>query len=77
VSIPKGAYYLVADFQRAFGTMPSYDFALKMIEESRVGAVPSNDFVTEPAKAHRVRLCVAVEDDVLARAADQLKNLQR
>jgi aminotransferase len=77
VCIPQGAYYLVADFQRAFGSMPSYDFVLKMIDEAKIGAVPSNDFVTAPAKANWVRFCVAVEDDVLTQAAEQLRGLRR
>lgn len=77
LSQPQGAYYIVADYSRNFGDMDSPAFVMKMLEESKVGAVPSNDFVEKPRDHRWVRICVALEDSELEKAADQLTKLSK
>lgn len=72
---PQGAYYVMADFSSFAPELNALEFVDRMIERTKVGAVPANDFVPD-AKGHQwVRFCVAVPDEDLAQAVEQLKQL--
>lgn len=75
VSKPQGTYYMVGNYKDRFPNLQSKEFVNLMIERTRVGAVPVDDFVSSSKDPRWVRFCFAVEDDVLARAAQQLKSL--
>lgn len=70
---PEGAYYLIVDFRDIAPDLSSYDCVMKMIRECGVGAVPSDDFVSQ--KASWARFCYALEDSVLLEVRERLKNL--
>lgn len=74
---PQGAYYVIANFEKNFGKMPSSAFVDFMIEKAKVGAVPAGDFVQDVTDQHWVRFCIAVEDTVLEAAAEQLLQLRK
>lgn len=74
--VPEGAYYLLSRYDRMAPGFDSMAFVNRMIHESGVGAVPSSDFVREPAHAPWIRFCLAVEDEVLHAALDRMKALQ-
>ena len=73
---PRGSYYILADYSGIRADLPSGKFVNWMIDRAKVGAVPATDFVDEAEEAKWVRFCYAVEDDVLKRAAEQLKILK-
>lgn len=73
--VPEGAYYLLSRYDRMAPGFDSMAFVNRMIHESGVGAVPSSDFVREPAHAPWIRFCLAVEDEVLHAALDRMKAL--
>lgn len=74
--VPAGAYYMIADFSRAFPNRTTHEFVHEMIATAGVGAVPSSDFVLEPGKAPWIRFCLAVEDEVLHDALRRLQALK-
>lgn len=76
VIYPQGAYYAMADFREMFPGLSSMEFVDRMIERARVGAVPADDFVAEPEKHRWVRVCFALPDEDLARAAEMLEGLR-
>lgn len=74
---PSGAYYVLADYSAIRADLPSNRFVDWMIEKSKVGAVPAIDFIDDATDARWVRFCCAVEDDILEKAAAQLRMLAR
>ncbi|MBS1716789.1 MAG: pyridoxal phosphate-dependent aminotransferase [Armatimonadetes bacterium] len=75
-NVPQGAYYMICRFDKAFPNLTSLEFAQRMIRETGVGSVPSNDFVREPEKAPWVRFCLAIGDEVIDAALDRLAGLK-
>jgi len=73
---PQGAYYAMADFRNMFPKLDSKAFVDRMIEKTRVGAVPADDFVSDPENHRWVRFCFAVPDEDLAKAAQMLRALR-
>lgn len=72
---PQGAYYIMADFSGIAPDLTSMQFVDRMIERTRVGGVPSDDFVPD-ATGHRwLRFCIAVPDESLEAAIASLQKL--
>jgi aminotransferase len=79
-SIPKGAYYVLADASRLPGKT-SRDKALYLLAETKVGTVPGSAFFDQrgPQAARGetlLRFCFAKTDADLARACDGLATLR-
>lgn len=72
----QGTYYMMADFSERFPQYNADEFVDHMIKTARVGAVPAADFVPESAGATWMRFCFAVPDEMLERAAENLKALR-
>ena len=72
---PQGAYYVMADFRKLFPELDSTSFVNRMIDRTRVGAVPSDDFVTDPQNHQWVRFCFALSDEDLHTAGEWLRAL--
>ncbi|KAB8320179.1 aminotransferase class I/II-fold pyridoxal phosphate-dependent enzyme [Tolypothrix campylonemoides VB511288] len=75
-SIPKGAYYVLADISR-FGYKTDVEFALYLIKEIGVAVVPGSSFFSQPEKASKfIRFCFSKKPETLATAGDRLLKLQ-
>lgn len=75
-SIPKGAYYVLADISR-FGYKTDTEFVLYLIKEIGVAAVPGSSFFSQPEKASKfIRFCFSKKPETLAAAGDRLLKLQ-
>jgi len=72
---PQGAYYLMASYDNLSPELSSREFVDRMISETKVGAVPADDFVLDSTEHRWVRFCVALPDEQLERAAQQLSKL--
>lgn len=75
---PQGAYYVIADTTKRFPGLTSEEVAEILIQKAHVGAVPASDFlgvdvIGDPKRSNFLRFCFAVEDDLLEKAARQLK----
>lgn len=75
VIYPQGSYYVIADFRERYQELNSMQFVNRMIERTRVGAVPADDFVGDPENHRWVRVCFALPDEELERAAGYLEKL--
>jgi len=65
-------YFQLLDYS-AISDEDDMDFALRLIREHGVAAIPVTPFLHEAARAGRVlRFCFAKRDDTLARAAERL-----
>ena len=73
--LPDGAYYMMVDYSELFPKLRSEEFVDFMIKKVQVGAVPAKDFVLDSSNERWVRLCFAVPDDVLEKAASQIAML--
>jgi methionine aminotransferase len=68
----RGTYFQLLDYS-AVSDHEDMDFALQLIREHGVAAIPITPFLHEGARAGRVlRFCFAKRDDTLARAAERL-----
>jgi methionine aminotransferase len=68
----RGTYFQLLDYS-AVSDDEDMDFALQLIREHGVAAIPITPFLHEGARAGRVlRFCFAKRDDTLARAAERL-----
>ena len=68
----RGTYFQLLDYS-AISDEDDMDFALRLIREHGVAAIPVTPFLHEGARAGRVlRFCFAKRDDTLARAAERL-----
>jgi aspartate/methionine/tyrosine aminotransferase len=75
-SIPKGAYYVLADISR-FGYKTDTEFVLYLIKEIGVAVVPGSSFFSQPEKASKfIRFCFSKKPETLAAAGDRLLKLQ-
>lgn len=73
--VPEGAYYVLADISR-FGISNSKEFAMKMLEVTKVAAVPGRAFFNSPIGDNYIRLCFAVNDEALDKACSQILKLK-
>ena len=74
--VPDGAYYLLSRYEGTAPGIDSTEFVRRMIASAGVGAVPSSDFVGDPASAPWIRFCLALEDEVLDHALERLGELR-
>ena len=74
VSVPQGAYYVMADYQDVLGNVEPHEAVLKMIEEKAVNGVPGNIFYANPENVRSVRFHFAVPDAVLDDACERLSS---
>jgi aspartate/methionine/tyrosine aminotransferase len=73
LSVPEGAFYIMADVSPA--GLPSAEFALRLLEERRVGVAPGTAFGSVAAGA--VRIVLASPEDVLAEGVSRLCDFVR
>jgi aminotransferase len=73
--VPEGAYYILADISR-FGFRSSKDFAMKLLETSKVATVPGRAFFASEHGDKYVRLCFAVNDDALDLACKRISEFR-
>lgn len=78
-SVPQGAYYIVADTSKRFPGEPSESVVAKMIERAKVAGVPASDFLGPSVKGDGersafIRFAYSVEDDLIERAVDGLRD---
>jgi aminotransferase len=75
LSIPKGAYYIMADVSSVSG---SDDFAkaMRILEETGVASVPGRAFYHDDAGRNMVRFCYSKPLDVLQEAAQRIRKLR-
>jgi aminotransferase len=75
-SIPKGAYYVLADISR-FGYKTDVEFTLYLIKEIGVAVVPGSSFFSQPEAGSKfIRFCFSKKPETLAAAGDRLLKLQ-
>ena len=75
-SIPKGAYYVLADISR-FGYKTDVEFVLYLIKEIGVAVVPGSSFFSQPEAGSKfIRFCFSKKPETLAVAGDRLLKLQ-
>ena len=68
----RGTYFQLLDYS-TISDEADMDFALRLIREHGVAAIPITPFLHEGARAGRVlRFCFAKRDDTLQRAAERL-----
>jgi aspartate/methionine/tyrosine aminotransferase len=77
---PQGAYYILTDvahFMKAAGIADDYAFAMYLIEEVGVAAVPGSSFYahTELGRT-KIRFCFPKTDDMLREAGERLLKLR-
>jgi aspartate/methionine/tyrosine aminotransferase len=73
LSVPQGAFYIMADVSPA--GLPSAAFAMRLLEEERVGVAPGTAFGSVASEA--VRIVLASPEDVLADGVTRLCGLVR
>jgi aminotransferase len=70
---PRGAYYAMADIS-AFGDDDDRSFALRLVREAGVAAVPGSSFFSRPELGRSlVRFCFCKRDETLDEAAERLR----
>ncbi len=75
-SVPKGAYYVLADISR-FGYKTDLEFAQYLVKEIGVAVVPGSSFFSQPeAGKDFIRFCFSKKPETLAAASDRLLKLQ-
>ena len=73
--VPKGAYYIMADIS-AFGFPDDFTFALHLVDEIGVAAVPGSSFFESKAEGSQiVRFCFCKKFETLEAAEERLKKL--
>jgi len=72
--VPRGAYYVLADIRR-LGAPTAKAAVMKLLERTKIAAVPGTSFYTDAVGETLARFCFAKEDDVLEEAARRLRAL--
>ncbi len=79
--VPRGAYYILTDvapFLERFGLPDDTAFAMFMVKEVGVAAVPGSSFYAHPDLGRtKIRFCFPKTDDVLRDAGERLQKLAR
>ena len=73
-SVPKGAYYVLADASRLPGRS-SKEKAMYLLEKTGVACVPGGAFYHDDAGESLIRFCYAKTDSDLERACERLKKI--
>ncbi|MBI3210514.1 MAG: aminotransferase class I/II-fold pyridoxal phosphate-dependent enzyme [Candidatus Solibacter usitatus] len=72
---PNGAYYIMADIS-GFGFPDDTSFAMHMLRQAGVAAVPGSSFFMNPQDGHSlIRFCFCKKAETLEAARDHLKRL--
>ena len=70
---PEGAYYVLADYTRAFNFKDDVDACEKILKATKVAVVPGSSFFMDPLKGrHLLRFCYAISEDKLERALEMM-----
>lgn len=70
----RGTYFQMLDYSAITGERDS-DFALRLIKEHGVAAIPISPFLTGADPGPVLRFCFAKRDDTLVRAAERLRQV--
>jgi len=70
----RGTYFQMLDYSAITGERDS-DFALRLIKEHGVAAIPISPFLTEVDPGPVLRFCFAKRDDTLEKAAERLRQV--
>jgi methionine transaminase len=70
----RGTYFQMVDYS-AITDEPDRDFAVRLIREHGVAAVPISPFLVGEAAGPLLRFCFAKRDETLARAAERLREV--
>jgi methionine transaminase len=70
----RGTYFQMVDYS-AISTERDTDFALRLIKEHGVAAIPISPFMTEESPGPVLRFCFAKRDETLDRAAERLRKV--
>jgi aminotransferase len=73
VTVPQGAYYVMADYRDVFGDLDPESAVMRMIEEKRVNGVPGHLFFEDPEPVRSIRFHFAVPDGVLDEVCVRLR----
>ncbi|MCY2957712.1 MAG: pyridoxal phosphate-dependent aminotransferase [Planctomycetota bacterium] len=76
ISVPQGAYYVLADYQNVLGDLLPHAAVLKMIEKIKINAVPGHLFFAKPDGVRSMRFQFAVDLPVLDEACRRLRSLR-
>jgi aspartate/methionine/tyrosine aminotransferase len=77
-SPPDGAYYVMADFSTLDARATSTQFAMKLLTEARVAAVPGSNFYLTPGLGEReVRFAFCKQLETIHAAVANLENFYR
>jgi aminotransferase len=76
---PRGAYYILTDvahFMKQYGIEDDVAFAMFLVKEVGVAAVPGSSFYARPELGRtRIRFCFPKTDDLLLEAGERLQKL--
>lgn len=72
--VPEGAYYVLADGRRLEGA-DARENALRLLERTKVAAVPGSAFYSQGGGQELLRFCFAKDDESLAEACRRLEAL--
>jgi aspartate/methionine/tyrosine aminotransferase len=76
-SAPAGCYYVMADFSAIDPESSSLDFAMRLLTEAKVAAVPGANFYLTPGLGeHEVRFAFCKQISTIERAVANLRSLQ-
>ena len=74
---PDGAYYIMADFSAIDPRSSSTDFAMRLLKEAKVAAVPGTNFYLTPGLGeHELRFAFCKKKETLAAAVANLKAMR-
>lgn len=71
VTVPEGAYYMLADYEDRFGPIPPRDACFRLLEETHIGAIPADIFHAGAAPP-ALRFHFAVDDAAIAEVGRRL-----
>ena len=70
----RGTYFQMVDYS-AITDAPDHEFALRLIREHGVAAIPISPFLSASEPGPVLRFCFAKRDETLERAAERLRNV--
>lgn len=73
--VPEGAYYILADISK-FKAPDSKVFAMSLLESAGVATIPGRAFFSGPQGENYIRANFAVNDEVLNKACEQIRNFK-
>jgi methionine aminotransferase len=70
----KGTYFQLLNY-KSISDEYDYDFAIRLIKEKKIAAIPVSEFNDDQYDTKVLRFCFAKTDDTLKKAADILNNI--